>query len=77
MNERFAKFGGCSLAERWTGYETMEMVFEYTRAETDAEYARRQRWIVEDRRRAAEQAAAEKARAGRRAQYEALRREFG
>lgn len=77
VNDRLAAFGGVSLAEHWTGYETMQMVFEYHRDETDAEYARRQKWIVEDKARAEEAAREKRARDARMAQYQVLRREFG
>jgi hypothetical protein len=41
LQEVKEQYENARLHEHWTGYEDMEMVFEYTRYETDAEYANR------------------------------------
>ena len=41
LQEVKQKYPKACLTEHWTGYEDMEMVFEYQREETDKEYGRR------------------------------------
>lgn len=65
------------LNEEWTGYEDMHLEFQYSREETDEEFAQR----LEDERAQSEREAREAARAAERRekerQFEQLRRELG
>jgi hypothetical protein len=65
------------LAENWTGYEDMEMRFEYTRMETDAEFATRCEQEDAEAARAAAEARRLAARREKEQQFEKLRRELG
>jgi hypothetical protein len=66
-----------SLSENWTGYEDMEMRFEYTREETDGEFAARAEQERYKKKCAAEEAARVRARREKEQQFEQLRRELG
>jgi predicted dehydrogenase len=65
------------LYENWTGYEDMEMVFEYIREETQEEYESRVEYEQERERIRILEAQKEEERQKRKAQYLALKREFG
>ncbi len=77
VTEIRSRYPNARLAEHWTGYETMEMVFVYSRQETDAEYEERMRSEEEMRESAERERAREKAHAAKVAEYQRLRRELG
>lgn len=65
------------LTENWTGYEDMNMQFEYSREETDKECAARTERDRLVRQMAAEHAARSAVLRDKEKQYEKLRRELG
>lgn len=78
LKDMKAKYGsGVSLDEHWSGYEDMDMVFVFTREETDAEMNRRIGIEKERERMAAEEAKRVKARKADMAELERLKRKLG
>lgn len=66
-----------SLAEHWSGYEDMNMQFEYSREETDAEVANRREIEALQARDAVEALKRAAVRKEKEKQFEKLRRELG
>lgn len=77
LREVHAKHPHAELTEHWSGYEDMEMQFQWVRDETDDEMAKRLADEAEKREREAQQVKEAIERAERRSQYEKLKREFG
>ena len=77
LREVLAKHPRAELTEHWTGYEDMELLFQWSRDETDEEMAARLAAEAAKEKLEAEQAKVAVERAKRKAQYEKLKKEFG
>lgn len=77
LQEVLANHPHAQLTEHWTGYEDMEMQFQWSREENDEEMRARLADEAAKRKREAQQAKEAAERAKRKARYEKLKREFG
>lgn len=77
LTEMCIKYPTATLAEEWSGYKDMSMVFEYWRDETDEEMNARHAEAKRQEELARKQRIEEAAKAERYKKYEALKREFG
>jgi hypothetical protein len=77
LQEVKQKYQKAYLAEHWTGYADMKMVFEYQREETDKEYGMRVQKEKEMREIRILQEKKEAERQERLEQYLSLKKEFG